>query len=292
MSRIKVFKWVEVLRFRFDSSEFAVASRSPLSTSSSSFSPFSLLRAMQSHVMSTIFSLIALMLLLVSGTFSGIVIAVDDAVNDLKFSEYAHILAHHAPSIYAPFFPTTTSPLTTSSSLENFVLSNAITNQRSATNSNGTLVDLLDSGARAMDMRMFVKADGSVIFHHGVLITIDTPLETLIADADAWLSEHPTELITFNMWQCEVAVPGGDPFKCGNQVSRVLAENNVHTVSDCSTLSNCTVGQMKEAGARFNGGALVAIFPVGENGETSGLSTGEACSLANFNPSVDRKSVV
>jgi hypothetical protein len=62
----------------------------------------------------------------------------------------------------------------------------------------GTAYDQLNDGARALDLRPKVYANGTVGFHHGSLI--DVPLRSvtlggLLDDARRWCRDNPTELV-------------------------------------------------------------------------------------------------
>ena len=62
----------------------------------------------------------------------------------------------------------------------------------------GSVYDQLNDGARALDLRPKIYANGTVGFHHGSLI--DVPLDSvtltsLLADAKQWCNDNPKELV-------------------------------------------------------------------------------------------------
>ena len=102
-----------------------------------------------------------------------------DLADDLLLSEAGFLLSHDAATGY----------LKRNSGL----LTNGATNLYSK-NQIGDVYQQLDDGARALDVRPQLLANGTVVLHHGPL-PIAVTLERLVSDARRWAVDNPDELV-------------------------------------------------------------------------------------------------
>jgi hypothetical protein len=94
------------------------------------------------------------------------------------------------------------------------------------------LVAQLDCGARAFDYRPYLKGD-ILYAHHGPVV-VHKPMNESIHEVQQWAAAHPSELVIFYVTACD----GGDG--CLDKSKALLAENKVHTVTDCADLDTLT----------------------------------------------------
>jgi len=102
-----------------------------------------------------------------------------DLADDLLLSEAGFLLSHDAATGYLK--------------RKSGLLTNGATNLYSK-NQIGDVYEQLDDGARALDVRPKLLANGTVVLHHGAL-PIAVTLERLVSDARRWAADNPDELV-------------------------------------------------------------------------------------------------
>jgi hypothetical protein len=143
----------------------------------------------------------------------------------------------------------------------------------------GSVYQQLNDGARALDIRPKLLANGTVVFHHGVIV-IPVTLQQLVLDAIHWCNENPQELVL--ILHHDLAYPTVVTTTTGNDddpsatttttttsitpsadvavtaLSQIYQNLGV-TYVQCSDLSGLTVGETMELAALVGGGYLLAM---------------------------------
>jgi hypothetical protein len=126
------------------------------------------------------------------------------------------------------------------------------------------LVGQLDCGARSFDYRPYLKDD--VLFaHHGPVVVHKTMGSTL-EEVKRWCNQNPTELVVLYVTDCD----GDDG--CLDKTKELLAQQDVYTVSECSSLANLTFAEAQQKGHLKAGGSLVSVL---------------GCTTENYDPTLN-----
>jgi hypothetical protein len=148
-----------------------------------------------------------------------------------------------------------------------------------AKNQIGTVYQQLNDGARALDIRPKLLANGTVVCHHGVIV-IPVTLQQLVRDALRWCRDNPQELVL--IFHHDLAYPttvttttGNDNDSSGTPSTAtssmtpsadvaVTALSQIYqslgvTYVQCSDLFGLTVGATMELAALDGGGYLLAM---------------------------------
>jgi hypothetical protein len=126
-----------------------------------------------------------------------------------------------------------------------------------AKNQIGSVYDQLNDGARALDIRPKLLANGTVICHHGT-INIPVTLETLVQDAMRWCNDNPEELVLIDHlnFAYENATASADTTVAA--LSEVYYKLGVNYV-ECGDLYGLTVEKTMEISSLESGGYLLAM---------------------------------
>jgi hypothetical protein len=126
-----------------------------------------------------------------------------------------------------------------------------------AKNQIGGVYDQLNDGARALDVRPKLLANGTVICHHGT-INIPVTLETLVRDAIRWSNDNPDELVLIDHlnFVYENATASADTTVVA--LSAVYDALGVIYV-ECGDLYGFTVEDAMEMSELSSGGYLLAM---------------------------------
>jgi len=97
----------------------------------------------------------------------------------------------------------------------------------------GGFVEQIECGARAFDIRPYVKADGSLIFHHGTALC-DYPLKDALQEVVDWTTSNPDELVVLSEFSCWSEEGGGD---CMDLYKGVLNDLNIYRASSSELMT-------------------------------------------------------
>lgn len=131
-----------------------------------------------------------------------------------------------------------------------------------AKNQVGSIYQQLDDGARALDLRPKLLANGTVIFQHGYLVSIHVSLEQVVAEAIRWCGElgHQDELVLLlpSNFQYENA-SSTNSGQTMTSAMRAVYEKLGVTYLHCSAVYGLTMGEVKELSLLPSGGYLLAL---------------------------------
>lgn len=128
----------------------------------------------------------------------------------------------------------------------------------------GTAYQQLNSGARALDVRPKLLANGTVVLQHGV-VTIPTTVETMASDAVRWCQENDDELVLLltNDLQYETTDDddgnANDGYYRGTTALAAIYENLGVSYYSCDAVSGMTVAEVMEMAKLDGGGYLIAL---------------------------------
>jgi hypothetical protein len=106
-------------------------------------------------------------------------------------------------------------------------------------NQEGNFTDLLNCGARALDLEFVLNA-GQVLFGHGAVLIPDLSIGDGIQEVVDWTRNvAPEELILLSIEACD---------DCVSAVTTILDSLGIPLISDCSILNGLTVGRALELG--------------------------------------------
>jgi hypothetical protein len=173
---------------------------------------------------------------------------------DMLLSQASFVMSHDAATGYLPDHHVT--------SVANSYAKNQI----------GTVYQQLNDGARALDVRPKLLANGTVFCHHGGL-TIPVTLTRLVQDAMDWCRDNPDELVL--LLHHELGYPsqssqtsnGDDSYSASITPSADVAVSALSKVYEslgvkyvkCADLYGLTVGETMEVAALHSGGYLLAM---------------------------------
>jgi hypothetical protein len=172
---------------------------------------------------------------------------------NLLLSEASFLLSHDAATGYISSSSTAVSSTSVSASVSTwswFYSKNQI----------GSLYQQLSDGARALDLRPKLLANGTVIFHHGV-INIPTSFQEAIGHAVEWCRDNPDELVlllpshfayqTFSQYN-------DDPTALVNAMAQIYQRFGIPYLT-CADVYGWTVADTMQAAQLPNGGYLLAL---------------------------------
>lgn len=119
------------------------------------------------------------------------------------------------------------------------------------TQGDGGFRALLSCGARAFDFRPRLLGNGNLIFAHGA-ISIPHAVSESLAEVVAWAAANGTEtsdLVLLHIFACSGV-------GCDAATAAALASHNIAYITDCTALTNLTLGGAA-ARARLPGGGYV-----------------------------------
>jgi hypothetical protein len=166
---------------------------------------------------------------------------------NILLSKASFVMAHDAATGYLPH--TLTSAYTVANSY--------------AKNQIGNVYQQLNDGARALDVRPKLLANGTVVLHHGGLV-IPTTLSTLVQDAMRWCHENPDEPVLILHSHLAYPTTSGESDSTPSADVAVAALSQVYkslgvTYVHCSALYGLTVGETRQLAALDGGGFLIAM---------------------------------
>ena len=141
----------------------------------------------------------------------------------------------------------------------------------------GTAYDQLNGGARALDLRPKLLANGTVIFHHGD-INIPVSFEQLVSDAVKWCSDNDDELVLLLSTNFAYQSSNDDDNNDDdNGYALVSAMSSVYKklgvpYYHCSAVYGLTVAETMELAALPSGGYLLALDGQDKYGSFCGKS--------------------
>ncbi|CAB9522541.1 1-phosphatidylinositol phosphodiesterase [Seminavis robusta] len=141
---------------------------------------------------------------------------------------------------------------------------------RYSKNQVGTVYQQLEDGARALDLRPKLLANGTVIFQHGS-INIPVLFQSLVADAVQWCGDNPDELVLILSsdfaYQTSSLYDDDDDFYADEQDDTpriVTAMSKIYdtlgvTYLHCNEVYGLTIAEIMELTQLLNGGYLLAL---------------------------------
>jgi len=113
----------------------------------------------------------------------------------------------------------------------------------------GTIVQQLDCGTRALDYRPFLHENGTLYAHHGPSV-IFKPLEETLAEIQEWGTRNPTELVVISLSHCVTERFHNNYYadSCHDALLELLNQKNIHTVTDCTELADMTMEDALQGG--------------------------------------------
>eukprot|EP00560_Eucampia_antarctica_P000859 CAMPEP_0197834254 /NCGR_PEP_ID=MMETSP1437-20131217/21784_1 /TAXON_ID=49252 ORGANISM="Eucampia antarctica, Strain CCMP1452" /NCGR_SAMPLE_ID=MMETSP1437 /ASSEMBLY_ACC=CAM_ASM_001096 /LENGTH=350 /DNA_ID=CAMNT_0043438803 /DNA_START=38 /DNA_END=1087 /DNA_ORIENTATION=+ len=135
-----------------------------------------------------------------------------------------------------------------------------------------TFSDLLNCGARALDLEIFDDSQSEVAFQHGIIGKFgDVTLESGLANILSWSTEHPQELVLLSM-DCPESKD-----KCSSRVKDILKASGIDYITNCTMIESMTLKQALEMGS---------VLAVSDTCVTQNYD--EDLSCHGFLPSVDQ----
>lgn len=167
-----------------------------------------------------------------------------DQDDDLMLSDASFVMAHDAATGYISFGISKTGLSTPYSKTQV-----------------GTLYEQLNNGARALDLRPWLYANGTVIFHHG---TIKVPIlfEDGIQEVIRWVDENPGELVlllTSHFGYENSNQYDEDPDAMVSALATIYNSSGISYFA-CEDIYGWTVAQAKQAAAVVGSrGSILAV---------------------------------
>ncbi|KAL7578094.1 hypothetical protein ACA910_015027 [Epithemia clementina (nom. ined.)] len=126
----------------------------------------------------------------------------------------------------------------------------------------GTLYEQLNNGARALDLRPLLLANGTTIFHHGA-IRIQKTFQDALQDVVQWAADNPTELVLLITSHFDYENSNqydDDPYALTNTLQSIYSEFGI-SYMNCEAINGYTIGDAKQAAALSGGekGYLLAV---------------------------------
>jgi hypothetical protein len=127
-----------------------------------------------------------------------------------------------------------------------------------AKNQIGSVYDQLNDGARALDVRPKLLANGTVVCHHGAIV-IPVSLETLVRDAIQWSKDSPGELVL--ILHHNLAYESGVSASADTALAAIgeVYEKLGVPYLGCSDVYGLTVAKTMELAALSDSGYLLAL---------------------------------
>jgi hypothetical protein len=134
-----------------------------------------------------------------------------------------------------------------------------------AKNQVGSVYQQLNDGARALDLRPKLLANGTIIFQHGSLINIPVSLEQVVSEAVQWCGESN------NQDELVLLLPSNFLYEYDSSSSTESAANTIYSAMknvydkfgvayhNCNAVYGLTIGQVKELSLLASGGYLLAL---------------------------------
>jgi len=159
------------------------------------------------------------------------------AATGQKFNEYEVIMAHDAATAMLSLQPTTQQ--------------SEIVNPYAQTQANGTLYDVVNCGARALDLRLIRTNAATIKFHHGP-VQIAYNVSDAVLDVVKFLKQNPEEFIVL-LWTCNDEV-------CYEVLNQTLSELNLPLLyGNCTGLANLNVSEVRRLSEVNTGGSLLSL---------------------------------
>jgi len=153
-----------------------------------------------------------------------------------KFNEYEIIMAHDAATAMLSLLPT--------------AHGSEILNPYAQTQANGTLYDVVNCGARALDLRVN-RTNAEIKFHHGG-VKIAYNVSDAILDVVKFLKQNPEELIVM-YWKCNDEL-------CYEVLNQTLFELNLPLLYlNCTGLANLDLSEVRRISEVNTGGSLLSL---------------------------------
>ena len=151
-----------------------------------------------------------------------------------------------------------------------------LVNSYTQTQQDGTFADQLRCGARSFDFRPYLKKNGDVISHHGVM-KIDTLMSDMMQEITDWLSEDQNSEELVILYVSHYDGDGDDAAsKCSEAAESVLKDmgmTNIIHEDECAKLDSYTVGAAKQNGKLASGGSVLVV--------------NQPCVSENYDPTVN-----
>jgi len=153
-----------------------------------------------------------------------------------KFNEYEIIMAHDAATAMLSLQPT--------------AHGSEILNPYAQTQANGTLYDVINCGARALDLRVN-RTNAEIKFHHGG-VKIAYNVSDAILDVVKFLKQNQEELIVL-YWTCNDEL-------CYEVLNQTLSQLNIPLLyGNCTGLANLDVSEVRRVSEVNTGGSLLSL---------------------------------
>jgi len=163
------------------------------------------------------------------------------AATGQKFNEYEIIMAHDAATAMLSLEPTT--------------LKSKIADPWAQTQANGTLYDLINCGARGLDLRLNITIYGTIYFRHGT-VPIAYNVSDAVLDVVKFLKQNPEEFIVL-YWSCS-----NQNEVCYEVLNQTLSELNLPLLfglESCTGLANLHVSEVRRLSEVNTGGSLLSL---------------------------------
>lgn len=155
--------------------------------------------------------------------------------SSVPLNEWPMLMAHDSGTCY--YSKSTCKTLTTE--VNNYVM----------TQTPGQFSDQLNNGARAFDIRLYLKS-GNLIMHHDFM-TINTKVADALSNIKEWSRSNPTELVLVYGSHCS-GKSDNDKSGCQGAYAKVLSDAGIPLIS-CEDIAKMTVG------AALSRGPIIAI---------------------------------
>lgn len=140
-----------------------------------------------------------------------------------------------------------------------------------AKNQMGTVYHQLNNGARALDLRPLLLANGTISFAHGS-VHIPVSLDTVVEDAVRWCNQNYNELVL--MLPSNLIYESSDDSGTDAYVTAMQAVFDAHGVVylSCADVYGLTIAEIMELSQLQQGGYLLALDSQDSSGSFCGKS--------------------
>jgi len=161
----------------------------------------------------------------------------------IKLNQWPMLAAHDSATTYAKD--------RTCTSHRHPINDYAVTQQR------GGYKTLLDCGARALDIRPYLKSNGKLIFHHGDVM-FDAEFSTALKDVVEWADAREGTFVLLAIQNCHGDGDNGGE-ECQKEVEKAVTQVGMKYLK-CPAKLDISLGEAMHTYALPGGGSVVAVF--------------------------------
>lgn len=166
------------------------------------------------------------------------VIPITSPLRKVPLNQWPMLMAHDAATAYA--HGDTCSPHTP-------------VNNWAVTQARGGWTRLLGCGARAFDLRPYLKKNGDLVMHHGSVV-FDSAMKEAVEDVLNWAKEKEDTFVY--IMTGHPATEGGDFHSCIKKTESVMSELGVKKL-DCDAIGGMSLGKAMDLGKLSSGGSVL-----------------------------------